>query len=282
MKIGPWDCHAVLTGHLKLDGGGMFGVVPKTFWNQNYPADKQNRITMVTRSLLLQSDNSIILVDTGSGNRWNEKLKNIYGINGDELIDQSLNELNLTPEDIDIVIHSHLHFDHCGGSLILKNGKLQPRFPNAKYIVHKKQYEWAVNPSLRDKASFRQEDFSPLKDSGKLELVDDNYSLPHIKFFVANGHTPGQLLPYVFDNKKSLLFAGDLIPLADQIKIPWIMAYDLNPLQTIKEKESILATICDGKSFLFFTHDEKIEIAEIAKDEKKITIMRTSCLSDEK
>jgi len=268
MKIGPYSCMALVSNRLKLDGGAMFGVVPKTLWSRFYPADDMNRISMVTRLLLLVGDGRVILVDSGTGDRWDPKFRDIYGIEEQYSIEAELAEYGLTAADVTHVIHSHLHFDHCGGSVVDRDGEAVPRFPNAEYWVHEKQLDWAKRPSARDRASFRPEDFIPLLEAGQLRTVTEKDRLPGLELLPAGGHTPWQILPRVYDETRSLLYCGDMIPLAEQIRVPWIMAYDLFPLQTLEEKSRILTQASEERWILFFEHDAHTEAMRVRKGEK--------------
>lgn len=281
MQIGPWHCSAVLSKEFKLDGGAMFGVVPKTLWKRVYPADEQNRISMVTRLLLLQGPQMNILVDSGTGERWDDKQRSIYAISEEDRLDKTLADKGLVVEDIDLVIHSHLHFDHCGGSVIEnEDGQLIPRFPNAEYMVHKKHFEWALSPSPRDRASFRSEDFLCLQKAGQLVLLEKDPELDHISLLFAHGHTPYQLLPLISDKDRQMLYGGDLFPLAAQVRIPWVMAYDLNPLQTVKEKQEILGQLLKMDSYILFEHDKDVEAARIRQGDKAPEISTTLRLDE--
>ncbi len=272
MRIGSYECSSLISSRISLDGGAMFGVVPRTLWSRDYPPDEQNRIEMVTRSLLLRDGKDVILIDTGAGDRWDEKSRSIYGIREEKSLEESLNDLGIQAGDVSLVIHTHLHFDHCGGSVCVRDGDLVPRFPNAEYIVHPRHLEWALSPSARDRASFRPDDFIPLQKSGQLRSVDAGEIRPHLELLTAQGHTPYQFLPRVYDDQASLLYCADMVPLSAQIKIPWVMAYDLFPLETVREKEALMSRAAAEGWMLFFEHDARTAAVRIAFDGRNYVI----------
>ena len=257
MKIGKYELKVVNSGYLGLDGGAMFGIIPKPLWVKTNPADEANRIKLATRNLLLESDSKKILIDTGMGEKWDEKSRKIYDINQHEnSLLKSLEELNLKPDDITDVILTHLHFDHTGGSTKYENGKIIPSFANAKYYVQRKHYDWAVNPSIKDKGSFIKENFVPLHEEGVLEFIDgENYFDDEIQFIVTNGHTYSQQLIKISDSTNTVLYCCDLLPTASHIPLPYVMGYDIQPLITIEEKKKILGKAVEENWKLFFEHD---------------------------
>ena len=257
MHIGPYQLTAIETGYLALDGGAMFGVIPKNLWQKSNPADETNRIQLALRTLLLVSPERKILIDTGVGAKFNEKLKKIYNIDHSLFsLESSLAQAGISPNEITDVILSHLHFDHCGGSTSIKNNQTVPTFPNARYIVQKEQWDWAHAPSEKDRASFQNENYDPIQSLGLLHLIDGPSEIfPGVECFVMHGHTPGMQLVKIFDVRQSLVYCADLIPTSSHIPVPWIMAYDNNPMITIAEKKQFLSTVLDRKAFLFFEHD---------------------------
>lgn len=270
MKIGKYELYIIESGTFALDGGAMFGIIPKPLWEKTNPPDISNRITLSTRNLLLSSDDRKILVDTGMGSDWDEKSKDIYKIKQNETsIDKSLKKLNLSKDKITDVILTHLHFDHTGGSLKNDNGKLIPAFTNATYHVRKQNYDWAMNPSDRDRGSYIKEKFYPLKEYGVLNLLDatENFD-DEIEFIIVNGHTFGQQLLKVFDSSTTILFCADLFPTTSHIRIPYVMGYDIQPLETVKEKKMLLPKIVEENWKLFFEHDPFYSLATIKKTEK--------------
>jgi glyoxylase-like metal-dependent hydrolase (beta-lactamase superfamily II) len=273
MHIGKYKLSVVNTGFFRLDGGAMFGVIPKNLWQKSNPPDDQNRIKLVTRNLLLENGKKKILVDTGMGNKWDDKAKKIYDIDQQRnSIETSLQGLNLKPEDITDVILTHLHFDHTGGSTKHENGKIVPAFPNAKYFVHKKNYEWAMNPSERDKGSYIKENFAPLYEEGVLNLISDESFDDEIDFIVVNGHTFGQQLLKIYDSENTILYCGDLFPTTSHVPLPYVMGYDLQPLITVMEKKKILPVAVEENWKLFFEHDPETVFASVINSDKGFKI----------
>jgi glyoxylase-like metal-dependent hydrolase (beta-lactamase superfamily II) len=277
MKIGKYELFALNTGTFGLDGGAMFGIIPKPLWEKKIPADEMNRITLGGRCLLMKSDDRTILVDTGIGNYWDEKFKKIYRVEFESAsLVSSLEKHSVKPEDITDVILTHLHFDHTGGSVVFENGKFSPAFPNAKYHVQKKHFEWAKNASPKDRGSFIQNRFIPLCEEkvftfhyGEEEL-DEN-----ISFIVTNGHTVDQQLVKISDGNQTLLYCADFLPTSAHVPIPYVMSYDLLPLETIKEKEKILPQAIEEEWLLFFEHDPEFAAAKITMNEKGFAVKET-------
>lgn len=270
MKIGKYKLTAIDTVTFGLDGGAMFGIIPKPLWQKFNPADDQNRVTLGARSLLLENGKRKILIDTGIGEFWDEKFKSIYRFDKIEnTLSDSLRKLNIGKDDITDVILTHLHFDHTGGSTTLVNGKWEPAFPNATYYVQKEHYEWAVNPSDRDRASFVQNRFVPLLEHGLLKLVDKDYKVDdEFDFNIINGHTFAQQMVKISDGSNTLLYCGDLLPFSSHIPLPYIMGYDLQPLATLQEKKNLYPRAIDENWILFFEHDPEVVAATITKSEK--------------
>lgn len=271
MQIGDYKLHSVQTGLFKLDGGAMFGVVPKNLWQKTNPADDQNRIEMCTRALLLDNGKRKILTDTGIGYKLSEKINKIYDVDYSEYtLEKSLSALNLKKEDITDVILTHLHFDHTGGSTYYDEEKnLRLSFPNAVYHVQKKQYEWALNPTDRDKASFFPENYKPLEENKVLNFFNGETEFDeNITLLPVNGHTSNMQMIKVSDGDKTLLYTADLIPTAGHIPAPFIMGYDLFPLTTLDEKKKHLKEIADNKWTVFFEHDPHNECATVESNDK--------------
>ncbi len=274
MKIGKYKLRVINSGYFALDGGAMFGIIPKPLWSKNNTADEVNRIKLATRLLLLESESRKILIDTGMGDKWDEKSKNIYSIDQSEnSLIQSLLSVGIKIEDITDVILTHLHFDHAGGTTIIKDGKLVPTFPNAVYHVQKKNFEWALNPTDRDKGSYIKDNFEPLAKEGILKLIDgQNQFDDEIHFVIVNGHTFSQQLIKISDSSNTLLYCCDLFPTFSHIHLPYIMGYDLQPLITLEEKKHILRKAVDENWKLFFEHDPEFAYATVKYSEKGIVI----------
>ena len=265
MKIGSYEVSAVETGYFKLDGGAMFGVVPKALWERTNPADEQNRIDMAMRALLIRGEGKIIIVDCGIGVKLSDKLRRIYDVEDSPInLEGSLAKEEISLNDVTHVILTHLHFDHTGGATTVRNGKAEPTFPNATYYLQKQHWELALNPTPRDKGSFMEEDFVPLEEAGQLELLDGESQLfEGVDLLVVNGHTPGQQLVRVSDGDTTLLYAADLVPTSSHILLPYIMSYDLYPVTTMEEKSQILGTALREDWILFFEHDPKVVGAKL-------------------
>jgi glyoxylase-like metal-dependent hydrolase (beta-lactamase superfamily II) len=277
MKIGKYEIHTIESGDLLLDGGAMYGVVPKPIWERNSPADEKNRIKLKTRHLLLISDDKKILIDTGSGKNWDEKFAKIYGINFSQNdMFPALAKIGVNPSEITDVILTHLHFDHVGGAVVFENGKPIPTFPNATYHVQKEQYEWALNPSERDKASYFQERYVTLAEEGILKQYQGNFQFDeNINLIVVNGHTPAQQLVKISDSTETLFYCADLVPLASHISLPFIMGYDLQPIVTLAEKKKIFPQAVEENWHLFFEHDPKIAAGTIKHGERGLVFDKT-------
>ncbi|MDX2474581.1 MAG: MBL fold metallo-hydrolase [Candidatus Krumholzibacteria bacterium] len=265
MKLGDWEFRAFHDGRFKLDGGAMFGVVPKIFWQKQHPADEMNRIDLDLRCLLVEHGDRRILVDTGMGDRWSEKQLGIFGLERrpNQLVAE-LAEAGLTRESITDVVLTHLHFDHCGGCLREEEGQMRPVFNQARHWVQKRHWEWASGPSERDRASFRPEDFQALSEHGQLQLVDGPQEIiPGVRVTPISGHTPGQQVVEFHTGEKVVAFVGDLVPFLSQLHIPWIMGFDLNPLLTVTEKKQFLTRAVEDQYILVFEHDHANEAATV-------------------
>lgn len=274
MRIGQYDLFPVETGRFALDGGAMFGVVPRALWEKSNPPDEKNRIAMAARALLLVGGDRRILIDVGNGTKYNEKLTSIYKMDTSRFdIFSSLQQHHLTPADITDVILTHLHFDHAGGGTVRTDGKLCPAFPNAKYYVQYEQWLSALKPTERDRASYFPEDFVPLYEKGMLQFTEGEMEvLPGIRVRTVHGHTAALQCPVVSDGKTTLFYCADLVPTCSHVQLPWIMAYDLRPLVTLEEKRRLLREAVDERWVLFFEHDPDIAAASVKEGEKGFVI----------
>lgn len=271
MKIGNYELHSIQTGLFRLDGGAMFGVVPKPLWSKTNPADDSNRIDMCMRSLLLVGNGKKIIIDNGAGYKLSDKLNAIYGMDHSKFtLEDALTTHNLKPEDITDVILTHLHFDHAGGSTNnTESGEIELAFPNAVHHLQKKHWEWGQNPSERDKASFMPENYDLLQKKGVLKLYEGDSNFDEIiSLQTVSGHTPFMQLVKVKDDDNTLLFTADLFPMTSHIPLPYIMGYDLFPLTTLDEKKKFLPQIVKENWILFFEHDAFTETCRVQQTER--------------
>ena len=274
------NLYSIETGNFKLDGGAMFGVVPKAIWKKTNPADDLNMIDMAARSLLIETTSSLILIDTGLGDKQDEKFFSHYHKWGEYSIEDSIKKAGFSSGDVTDVFFTHLHFDHCGGAIIKKGNRLIPRFENANFWVNKGHWEWANSPNSREKASFLPDNILPLKESGKLNLIDANEKPLGFDILTVNGHTEKMMLPVLEFKSRTIVFVSDLIPTSGHVRVPFIMGYDTRPLQTLREKESFLEKAAKDKFLLFLQHDVKNEIIDIKKENNKFKLNKTFKLED--
>ena len=255
--------HIIETGYFKLDGGAMFGVVPKTLWNHTNPADNMNRIDLAARSLLIEDGNRLILIDVGMGNKQEDRFFRHFGLYGNDSLDDSIKKAGFNRTEITDVFLTHLHFDHCGGAVRWNENKTAYKlsFPNARYWSNKQHWEWAVNPNEREKASFLSENLIPIQESGQLCFIEtpktsfaSDCGLGFGVLFV-NGHTEKQMIPHISYRGKTLVFIADLLTTAGHLPLPYIMGYDVRPLQTLEEKKRFLSRAADENFVLFMQHD---------------------------
>ncbi|MFC1732347.1 MBL fold metallo-hydrolase [candidate division KSB1 bacterium] len=259
------------TGNLKLDGGAMFGVVPKIMWQELYPADENNLCNWAMRCLLVVDGERKILIDNGIGTKQDKRFLKHYFLNGDDSLEKSLAKYGYTTDDITDMFVTHLHFDHCGGSVCYNDDrtKLELTFKNANYWISKKQWEWATNPNRREKASFLKENILPIQESGQLKLVDKEGELfPNLSVKMFNGHTNGQMIPYINYKGKTVVFMADLLPSTAHIPMPYIMSYDTRPLITLQDKEKFYQEALANDYILFLEHDLYNECCTIQDTEK--------------
>ncbi len=265
--------YSVNTGYFKLDGGAMFGVVPKTIWNKLNPADSNNLCSWAMRCLLIEDGDRLILVDNGIGNKQDEKFFGHYYLHGDDSLDSSLQKLGFHRNDITDVFLTHLHFDHCGGSIERDGDKLVPAFKNATFWSNLRHWEWATEPNDREKASFLKENILPIEQSGQLKFIEPTNGvafIDNISVRFANGHTDAMMLPQISYKGHTIVFMADLLPSIGHIPIPYVMAYDMFPLTTLHEKKQFLQEATDKQYLLFFEHDPVHECCTLQMTEKGI------------
>ncbi len=272
--------YTIDTELFKLDGGAMFGVVPKSIWNKLNPSDDNNLCTWAMRCLLIEDSGKLILIDNGIGNKQDAKFLSHYYLHGNDTLEKSLAKHGFTKDDITDVILTHLHFDHCGGSVDRINGKLVPAFRNANYWSNQSHWKWATQPNDREKASFLKENILPIQESGQLQFVEyDELSTinyqpstisPNLSFLFVNGHTQAMMLPQINYKGKTVVYMADLLPSVGHIPLPYVMAYDMFPLTTLNEKKSFLEEALEKDYVLFFEHDRNIECCTLQQTERGI------------
>ena len=275
--------HTINTGLFKLDGGAMFGVVPKAIWQKTNPADANNLCTWAMRCLLIEDGNKLILVDTGIGNKQDEKFFSHYYLHGDDSMQKSLGSLGFSFADITDVFLTHLHFDHVGGAVVRNEDKLSPAFKNATYWSNKKHWQWAVEPNAREKASFLKENILPIHESGQLKFIDEIENIEwqkDINISFAYGHTDAMMLPKIRYKGKTLIYMADLLPSVGHLPIPYVMAYDMFPLKTLTEKQAFLEEAVDQGYILYLEHDPVNECCTLQRTEKGIRVGETFNLID--
>jgi len=283
MKLYPIE-----TGNFRLDGGAMFGVVPRVLWQKTNPADENNQIKLAMRCLLVETDDKLILIDTGLGNKQSHKFFSHYNLYGNDSLEQSLKKHNFSKTDITDVFLTHLHFDHVGGAVEWNSNKtkLQPTFPNAKYWTNKSQWEWATKPNPREKASFLKENILPLQDSGQLHFIDFETKkiLRNTEFgfdiIRVDGHTDGQMLPMINYQGKTIVYMADFLPTSGHIPLPYVMSYDTRPLVTIAEKEEFLKEAASNNYYLFLEHDAYCDMCTVANTAKGVRLDKTLQFDD--
>lgn len=274
--------HSIHAGNFKLDGGAMFGVVPKVIWNKINPADENNLCSWAMRCLLIEDGNRLILIDNGIGNKQDEKFMGHYHLHGPHSLEKSLAEKGFSKDDITDVFLTHLHFDHCGGSIIREGENLVPAFKNANYWSNERHWKWATEPNDREKASFLKENILPIQQSGQLKFIEKNAEEFPANFVVRQvfGHTEAMMLPQLIYKNQTLLFMADLLPSAGHIPLPYVMAYDMFPLTTLNEKKSFLTEAQQNNYILFFEHDPLIECCTLQMTEKGIRMDKSFKLEE--
>ena len=297
--------YSINTGYFKLDGGAMFGVVPKSMWNKLNPADENNMCSWALRCLLIEDEGKLILIDNGMGNKQDAKFFGHYYLHGHDTLEKSLAKHGFTKDDITDVFLTHLHFDHCGGSIEKDGDKLIPAFKNATYWSNKNHWQWATQPNAREKASFLKENILPIQESGQLKFIEVNSEKAefiseslvvskntpplstlnsplstHLDLLIANGHTNAMMLPKINYNGKTIVFMADLLPSAAHIPLPYVMGYDMFPLTTLNEKNAFLTEAVENNYILFFEHDPVNECCTLQMTEKGVRVKEVFKLSD--
>jgi glyoxylase-like metal-dependent hydrolase (beta-lactamase superfamily II) len=282
-QIGPYTLHTIETGRFRLDGGAMFGIIPKPLWEKKIEADAKNRIPLNMRCLLIEGLGRRILVDTGIGSKFSEKFASIYGVDHSEhTLDASLSAAGIAPASITDVILTHLHFDHAGGATCERDGGVVPAFPEATYHVQRDHWSAAHAPTLREKNSFLRHNFDPIEAAGQLNLIDGPETLwSGIDVIPIHGHTQAQQMIKIYgENADTLLYAADLVPTTAHVPLVWGMGFDIRPLITIDEKQTYLRRAADGGWTLFFEHDPAVEIANIARTDRGFEAVQCRSLSE--
>jgi len=261
MKLGDLEFHILVDGYFGLDGGAMFGVIPKPMWEKKAPPDSRNRVRLAMNCLLIRAGGKRILVETGAGTKFNEKLRDIYALEGPHLVGR-LRDRGLQPEDIDIVVDTHLHFDHCGGNTQMEKGRAVPAFPNARYIVHRGELEHAKNPTERDRASYFPDNFLPMETAGQWQLGGDEVDLaPGVRLICVSGHIAHMYCVKLEGGGRTAFFFADLVPTTAHLGFPWIMGYDLYPMQTLENKRKWIPAVGRGAWLALFGHDPNMPAA---------------------
>jgi glyoxylase-like metal-dependent hydrolase (beta-lactamase superfamily II) len=295
------NLYSINTGYFKLDGGAMFGVVPKSIWNKLNPADENNLCSWAMRSLLIEDGNRLILIDNGIGNKQDAKFMGHYYLHGNDSLDKSLAAHGFHKDDITDVILTHLHFDHCGGSIEKQDDLFVPAFKNATFWSNEAHWQWATQPNDREKASFLKENILPIQESGQLKFMNDwfkkNLEMPgwhmtvdgrlpevhftdHISIRYVSGHTESMMLPQISYNNKTIVYMADLIPAAAHLPLPYVMAYDMFPLTTLNEKKSFLTEAAQNNYILFFEHDPTIECCTLQQTERGVRMKESYKLAE--
>jgi len=286
MNLYPID-----TGLFKLDGGAMFGVVPKPLWSKLHPPDEKNLCTWAMRCLLVETDGHLILIDNGIGDKQDAKFFGHYDLHGDDTLDKSLAKHGFSKDDITDVFLTHLHFDHCGGSIVRQGNGYAPAFKNATYWSNTYHWEWATKPNAREKASFLKENILPIQESGQLKFVDVeraselensyvNALFPGFDVLLVNGHTDAMMIPHIKYKGRTVAYMADLLPSIHHVPLPWVMAYDTRPLLTMQEKSAFLERAADAHFTLFLEHDSVNQCATVERTEKGVRLASTHLLAD--
>ena len=275
------NLYPVNAGNFKLDGGAMFGAVPKTIWNKTNPADQNNLIDIAARCLLIEDGKRLVLIDSGMGNKQSKKFFSYYSLWGEDTLERSIKNVGFSIDDVTDVFFTHLHFDHCGGAIKRSGSGFEPVFKNAIYWTNRKHWDWAINPNKREVASFLKENLLPIEETGSLNFIAtpcDQFSFVDelgFEVFYADGHTEKQMLPIISHKGQKIAFAGDLIPTAGHVPLPYVMGYDVRPLTTLKEKDLFLNYAADNNVLLLLEHDSVNEAVSLKRTEKGVRVNQT-------
>lgn len=274
--------HVINTGFFKLDGGAMFGVVPKVIWQKTNPADDKNLCTWAMRCLLVEDGDRLILIDNGIGDKQNDRFFSYYYLHGEDTLLNSIRQVGFGPGEITDVFLTHLHFDHCGGGVATHNGRPELVFPNAKYWSNLSHWQWALQPNAREKASFLKENILPMEESGHLHFLDINSKSPFPQFDImtVDGHTEKQMLPKIRYKDKTIVFVADLLPSAGHVPLAYVMGYDTRPLVTLQEKDVFLKEAADQGYILFFEHDPVQECCTVKRTERGVRVDKVFSLNE--
>lgn len=269
MKLGNLEFHIISDGHCYLDGGAMFGVIPKPLWEKKAPADARNRIQLAMNCLLVHAGNKRILIETGAGTKWSPKLRDIYGFDGSRLLN-GLRHHGLGPDDIDVVINTHLHFDHCGGNTRIEKDRVVATFPHARYVVQRGEFEHAMNPTERDRASYFSDNYAPLKEASKLSLLEGDRAIAAgVELIRVPGHTADMQCVKLTGGGKTAFAFADLVPTTAHLPLPWIMGYDLYPMTTLENKKRWITQAAREEWLALFVHDPAIPAGYVREREGK-------------
>jgi glyoxylase-like metal-dependent hydrolase (beta-lactamase superfamily II) len=272
-KLGRLTLHALDAGSLKLDGGAMFGVVPKPLWQTRIPADERNRIPLAMRCLLVETPDALVLIDNGLGNKESDKFKDIYGVENDGAptrLENAIRAAGFQPEDVDFVIDTHLHFDHAGGNTVLQDGEVRLSFPRAKYVVQRGEFEWAHSRNERIQASYIPTNFDPVEKAGRFKFVEGAQEIvPGISTRPTPGHTPHHQSVVITSEDETAIFLADVMPTSAHLPLPWIMGYDVEPLVTLESKRALLEQARREHWLLIFEHDPVVAWGYVSADDKR-------------
>jgi glyoxylase-like metal-dependent hydrolase (beta-lactamase superfamily II) len=274
--------HVIDTGFFKLDGGAMFGVVPKSIWQKTNPPDNNNLCTWAMRCLLIEDGNRLILIDNGIGDKQDAKFLSYYYLHGDDSLTKSIHRAGFSESDITDMFLTHLHFDHCGGGVKKSGEEFALTFPNATYWSNQDHWQWATQPNAREKASFLKENILPMQESGHLKMIEQQGAspFPQMDIFYASGHTDKMMIPMVHFKERTICFVADLIPSASHIPVPYVMGYDTRPLITMEEKDRFLKEAAENKYVLFFEHDPSLECCTVAAVDGRVRLENRFKLSE--